>query len=401
MHLVNISIRFCITLSLDRHGDAPTGTDKDIGMSSTRFTFTNLCILATLLRVILLLYGEWQDANLTVKYTDVDYVVFTDAARHVTQGASPYDRATYRYTPLLAIILTPNIYLFRSFGKCLFALADLVVGYLIHRILVLRGMPTRQALWLDALWLINPMVANISTRGNAESLLGVMVLGTLYLFLTRRFYQACVLFGLSVHFKIYPIIYAAPLLLLLDSRYGSPFEFTNFIWTYQRTRLYLLERYLPENGSTFEIHENSPSQPAPSLTLKQKCRSTLRQCALFFTPTRILFGLVSGLTFFALSASMYRIYGDEFLEHTYLYHVTRKDHRHNFSVWFYQMYLGFDAPVAGRIMGLLAFVPQLALVAVAGIVFAKDIFFACFIQTFLFVTFNKVCTSQVCDDKTL
>lgn len=91
----------------------------------------------------------------------------------------------------------------------------------------------------------------------------------------------------------------------------------------------------------------------------------------------------------------YHRYGDEFLQHTYFYHVTRKDHRHNFSVWFYEMYLAFDAPVAGKVIGLLAFLPQMALVAITGIAFAKDIFFACFIQTFLFVTFNKVCTSQV------
>lgn len=256
---------------------------------SSLFTFKKLLIAAFSLRLILLIYGEFQDAYFTVKYTDIDYVVFTDAARYITQGKSPYLRETYRYTPLLAMLLTPNIYWFKSFGKCLFAGADLLVGYLIHRILVLRGMPSKSALKYDALWLLNPMVANISTRGNAESLLGVMVLGTIYLILTRRyFFSACTLFGLSVHFKIYPVIYAVSLLFLLDDNYGDPFDSYPFVlrkYQYWRFRLLHLLDSQDDNRS-----------------LKKYAREFVHFCS----PLRIVFGVVSAAVFFVLTALMYQ-----------------------------------------------------------------------------------------------
>lgn len=43
--------------------------------------FSTLLIASALLRVGLILYSEWHDARSVVKYTDVDYRVFSDAAQ--------------------------------------------------------------------------------------------------------------------------------------------------------------------------------------------------------------------------------------------------------------------------------------------------------------------------------
>jgi phosphatidylinositol glycan class M len=46
-------------------------------------SFRNILILSVTLRVTLILYSEWHDARSVVKYTDVDYRVFSDAARFI------------------------------------------------------------------------------------------------------------------------------------------------------------------------------------------------------------------------------------------------------------------------------------------------------------------------------
>jgi len=135
-------------------------------------------ISAFLLRAILLVYGIYQDSVSALKYTDIDYYVFTDAARAVSVQSSPYDRATYRYTPLLAWILLPTTWggLWFHFGKALFALSDLIAGWLILTLLEKRGLDKQYALKYASVWLLNPMVANISTRGSSEGLLCVLVM---------------------------------------------------------------------------------------------------------------------------------------------------------------------------------------------------------------------------------
>ena len=41
-----------------------------------------LLVLSTLIRLVLVLYSEWHDRHSLVKYTDVDYLVFTDATSY-------------------------------------------------------------------------------------------------------------------------------------------------------------------------------------------------------------------------------------------------------------------------------------------------------------------------------
>lgn len=48
--------------------------------------FLLVLALSLVLHVALIAYGSYQDAHSTVKYTDVDYNVFSDAARAIVQG---------------------------------------------------------------------------------------------------------------------------------------------------------------------------------------------------------------------------------------------------------------------------------------------------------------------------
>nr|AIA91910.1 CAZy families GT50 protein [uncultured bacterium] len=82
-------------------------------------------LFSAVLRLLLVVYGEWQDAHMEVRYTDIDYLVFSDAAAMVAAGRSPFERSTYRYSPLLAFLLVPNSTFHRSWGKLLFSAAGM------------------------------------------------------------------------------------------------------------------------------------------------------------------------------------------------------------------------------------------------------------------------------------
>lgn len=356
-----------------------------------------LFVSAALLRAGMLLYGLWQDANSPVKYTDIDYMVFTDAARFTfspssssssSSAASPYERETYRYTPLLAWLLYPTTLpgaVAFSAGKVLFAAADLLAAYFVIRVLRRHvGMEAGRACRFASIWLLNPMVAAISTRGSSEGLLGVLVTALLWAVLERRVALAGVLLGLGVHFKIYPFIYAPAVVWWMDAERMAT---APSIATAAKLQL---RESKPENKKGDGADGRQDSAPT---TLREKFFA-------FATPQRIQLTLTSLATFAALNAAMYGLYGMPFVTHTFLHHVTRIDHRHNFSPYNVLLYLTSSASSAPSSwttkIESVAFAPQLLLstILIPLVGAKKDLPTTMMAQTFAFVAFNKVCTSQ-------
>lgn len=286
-----------------------------------------------------------------VKYTDIDYLVFNDASRFVYHGESPYLRETYRYTPILAILLIPDNFgeLWYHFGKILFMISDLITGLIILKLLSNnKKLSNKKVMILSSIWLLNPMVITISTRGSAESVLTVMIMLSLYFLLDQNnIILSAFWLGVSIHFKIYPIIYLPSVLYYLSNK-------------------------------------TTPFVNLPILNLINKKNLS------YLVVTLSTLGVINYLMFLK--------YGWEFIEHSYLYHFSRLDHRHNFSI--YNMALYYKSAISETLPGLdiekLAFIPQLLIsgVVIPGVFAQKDLLSSLFLQTFAFVTFNKVITSQ-------
>ncbi|KAL5707080.1 hypothetical protein ACHQM5_025172 [Ranunculus cassubicifolius] len=337
-----------------------------------RCDYRSLLLFSAIFRVVLIIYGEWQDTHMEVRYTDVDYLVFSDAAALMASGMSPYKRSTYRYSPLLAFILLPNSVIHPSWGKLLFSASDLLVGLFIRIILKLRGVPENLCLVSMGAWLFNPFTFTIGTRGNCEPIVCAILVWIIICIMTGKIFQAAFWYGLVVHFRIYPIIYALPILLILDPK-----------------NIRSASKPLLQNWSSG--HQKLPQSSSSKRQVYISDLWLLLRSML--TRERILFGLFSGSVFFFWTGLFFYLYQWEFLNEALLYHLTRTDPRHNFSIYFYHIYLHHEHEfsIAEK---LISFLPQLMVQLVLIFRFAQDLPFCFFLQTVAFVAFNKVITAQ-------
>ena len=305
--------------------------------------------------------------------------------------------------------MLPNVMGFPVFGKLVFVAVDMAIGSLIHAILKRRGASAASAGYAMALYLCNPLMMNVATRGSADGLVVVLVLGTLLCLLKRQLVLGAVLFGLSVHVKIYPIVYALPLVMVMDEAY-APADFkqrklpvpasSGLIGQTSATLRWLAGRYCTPSAWRLQGQEGTAEDSTKNteeievFQVWQWPDCALAAFLALLTPRRLLFGLLSGGVFVGLTVFFYALYGWEFLYESLLHHFVRADNRHNFSVYFYDLYLKYDMPAARTSAGLLAFLPQFGTLSVLGGLYAKDTPLALFLQTLVFVAFNKVCTAQ-------
>lgn len=192
---------------------------------------------------------------------------------------------------------------------------------------------------------------------------------------TDHLLQAAFWYGLVVHLRIYPIIYALPIIILLDPLYFQP-------------------------GKKPALVDWSSRTSKSSWDLSNTKITGLQYIWNFFTTMitwrRVMFGIISGSTFLILTGLCFYLYGWDFLHEALLYHLTRTDPRHNFSIYFYHIYLHYEQEFS-ILEKLISFLPQFIVQLVLIFCFALDLPFCLFLQTLAFVAFNKVSEHVISD----
>ncbi|PZC82899.1 hypothetical protein B5X24_HaOG209342 [Helicoverpa armigera] len=311
------------------------------------------------IRLFLIAYADFHDKTYDVAYTDIDYSVFSDAARYVFHGESPYKRQTYRYSPILAYLLVPNMILGKHFGKILFSTFDILITVavktLVEHQLGPKSASTNIPMYCSLLWLYNPLSIGISTRGNGDSvscftiILSLLFLQTDVVKGLKKYALSGFFLGLSTHLRIYPLVFSFPMYLSLGIS-------------------------------------------------KIPRKTTWKQGLMILWPNmnQLTLALSCVVTLLGVTYSMWALYGYDFLYETYYYHASRVDIRHNFSVLFYYSYLSTNQ-LAFDIVKHVTTLFKAVILFILSIKYGADprtLPFALFCQTVVLVAFNSVMTSQ-------
>lgn len=223
----------------------------------------------------------------------MDYFVFSDAATKVYNGGSPFERHTYRYTPLVAYICLINNYIHPLASKIVFCICDIIMGLILWEIVESQNTKHKgRTIYYVGFWLLNPLILALSTRGSNDNMTTLILFAAIYFLLKKRYALAGFFYGVSVHFKMYPIIYSIVFYFYIDNN-------SELIYSGQKWKAFFTN---------------------------------------FFTKNRLVFTFMSAGTFLGLTGYFYYVYGYEFLYEAYLYHFVRKDNRHNLSIYFYMIY---------------------------------------------------------------
>ena len=338
-------------------------------------------ITSLIIRYLIIIITEYLYYNYGILYTDIDYHVFSDGAKHVAKLESPYERETYRYTPLLAALMVPNIKIWYPIGKFLLSTIDVGVGYLIELLLKYQDNINNKDEktfndfvkekkgdtyygYASLFYLYNPLTVVICTRGSADCIITFLVLLSLIYLEKRNYYLSALIYGFAVHFKIYPIIYAPSLYLYL-----------------------IYKEYVKDI-----IRPHEPIKFCQRIF--HKIIETIKMAFKFlFTKVALSFIIISSIVFLFFLGIFYKLIGYKFLYEYLLYHLVRKDHRHNYSIFYYTIYLTYDNDFS-KYLSLITFLPQMILILTATIFLYKDINLCLIVLTMIFVHFNKVITAQ-------
>jgi phosphatidylinositol glycan class M len=215
---------------------------------------------------------------------------------------------------------------------------------------------------------LNPINIILCTRGSSDAISNYFLLYTINTLLNKNFVLSGFVFGVLIHFRIYPIIYI----------------FTFICHIYQQTKSYLTvcnDSYTEGNFSNINKYDITTQ-------------------LFIYSIRQFVVGMFVGVLF--LTSISYLMYGNDYIQQSILYHVFRSDYKHNFSFHFYNNYLHYNntnnnvlPTISYVISKVSSFIPQiLLLISVSYYITPINLFVALYLQTHIFVTFNKVITAQ-------